>query len=178
MTFVVRADAAAATSVERTIRAEMKALDPSLPLANFRMMQSLIASAVARPRFSALLFGAFAAIALGLTAIGLYGIVAYATARRTREIGVRIALGASARDVLVLVLRQGMLPALIGLAIGMGGALALTRLLTSQLYEVRPTDPATFLAVAMLLLLVALAACCIPARRAVRIDPMMALRCE
>jgi putative ABC transport system permease protein len=162
--------------MERAIRAELKSVDPALPLANFRTMESLVDNAVARPRFSAFLFSVFAAIALLLTAIGLYGVVAYATARRTREIGIRIALGASGRSVLALVIRKGMLPALLGLGLGLAGAVALTRFLASQLYEVNATDPLTFLGVAALLLLVALAACYLPARRATRIDPMTALR--
>jgi predicted permease len=178
MTFVVRADAAPAASLERAIRAEMKSLDPALPPANFRTIESLVSNAVARPRFSAVLLGLFAATALVLTAIGLYGVVAHATAQRTREIGIRIALGAGGRNVLALVIRQGMWPALLGLAIGLAGALALTRLLTNQLYEVKPTDPLTFVTAAAVLLLVALAACYVPARRATRIDPMTALRYE
>jgi putative ABC transport system permease protein len=176
MTFIVRTDAASAAAMERAIRAELKSVDPALPLANFRTMESLVDNAVARPRFSAFLFSVFAAIALLLTAIGLYGVVAYATARRTREIGIRIALGASGRSVLALVIRKGMLPALLGLGLGLAGAVALTRFLASQLYEVNATDPLTFLGVAALLLLVALAACYLPARRATRIDPMTALR--
>jgi putative ABC transport system permease protein len=178
MTFVVRADAAPAASVERAIRAELKSLDPALPPANFRTMESLVGNAVARPRFSAILLGLFATTALVLTAIGLYGVVAYTTAQRTREIGIRLALGASGHSVLALVIREGMWPSLIGLAFGMAGALALTRLLASQLHEVKPTDPATFFGLAAILLLVALAACYLPARRATKIDPMTALRYE
>jgi putative ABC transport system permease protein len=178
VTFVVRADLAPAASVERAIRAEMKSLDPALPPANFRAMESLVGNAVARPRFSAVLLGLFAITALVLTAIGLYGVVAYSTAQRSREIGIRMALGASRQNVLALVIRQGMWPSLLGLAIGMAGALALTRLLTNQLYEVKATDPMTFFSVAAILLLVTLTACCLPARRATRIDPMTALRCE
>jgi putative ABC transport system permease protein len=178
MTFIVRAETMPTGSLERAIRPEMKSLDPALPLANFRTMESLLANAVARPRFSTFLIGLFATTALLLTAVGLYGVVAYATTQRTREIGIRIALGASGRNVLALVIRQGMLPALIGLAIGLPGALALTRLLANQLYEVKATDPLTFLCVTAVLLLVALAACFLPARRAAKVDPMEALRCE
>jgi len=178
MTVVVRAQAMPAASLEGVIRAEMKSLDPGLPLGNFRTMESLVANAIARPRFSTFLLSLFATTALLLTAVGLYGVVAYATTQRTREIGIRIALGASGRNVLALVIRQGMLPARIGLAIGVVGALALTRLLANQLYEVKPTDPLTFLFVITVLLLVALAACYMPARRAAKVDPMEALRCE
>ena len=178
MNLIVRAETMPPASLERAIRAEMKSLDPALPLANFRTMESLLANAVARPRFSTFLLGLFATTALLLTAVGLYGVVAYATTQRTREIGIRIALGASGRNVLALVIRQGMLPALIGLAIGLAGALALTRLLANQLYEVKATDPLTFLCVTAVLLLVALAACFLPARRAAKVDPIIALRYE
>jgi putative ABC transport system permease protein len=178
MTVVVRVDAASPASLERAIRAEMKSLDPGVPVANFRLMQRLMSDAVARPRFSAFLFAVFAAIALVLTTIGIYGVAACATARRAREIGIRMALGATRWNVLRLVLQRGMPPALIGLCAGLAGALALTRVLESQLYEIRATDPLTFLSAAVLLILVALAACCIPARRAARIDPASALRCE
>ena len=176
MTLVVRAETMPAASLERAIRHEMKSLDPALPLANFRTMESLVANAVARPRFNTFLLGLFAATALLLTAVGLYGVVAYATSQRTREIGIRIALGARGRNVLALVIRQGMLPALIGLAAGVAGALALTRLLANQLYEVKATDPLTFLGVTAVLLLVALAACFLPARRAAKTDPTVVLR--
>jgi putative ABC transport system permease protein len=178
MTMVVRVATGTPVSAQRAIRDTVKLLDPSVPLANFRTMTSLIDNAVARPRFSALLLGLFAATALVLTAIGLYGVVAYTAAQRTREIGIRIALGASAGSVLGLVVRQGMMPALIGLVAGAGGALALTRVLANQLYEVRATDPVTFAGVAVLLVVVALAACYLPARRAAKINPMIALRYE
>ena len=178
MTLIVRAETMPGASLVRAIRAEMKSLDPALPLANLRTMESLVANAIARPRFSTFLLGLFATTALALTLVGLYGVVAYAVNQRTREIGIRIALGAGQRRILALIVGQGMFPALLGLAIGVAGALALTRLLANQLYEVKPTDPLTFLAVITVLLLLALAACFIPARRAAKVDPMEALRYE
>ena len=178
LTFVVRSDAAVATAPRRAIRSEMKSLDAALPVANYRTMERVVADAVARPRLSTVLFGLFALTALLLTVVGLYGVVAYAASQRFREIGIRIALGAQARQVLFLVIRQGMLPALIGLVLGMAGAVALTRLLTNQLYEVKSTDPLTYCAVAGGLRLITLVAGWVPARRAAGLDPLAALRCE
>jgi putative ABC transport system permease protein len=179
MTFVLRSQAAGTpAALEQSLRNTLKLLDPSLPLANLRTMESLIGDALARPRFGTILLGLFAFTALLLTVIGLYGVLAYATGRRTREIGVRIALGASKASVLALIIRQGMLPALAGLGIGIVGALGLTRVLASQLYEIRPTDPATYLGVMAILVTVALAACYLPARRAAKVDPMVALRSD
>jgi putative ABC transport system permease protein len=178
MTFIIAADALPGKALEGMVREAMKSLDPALPAANFRTMERLVSNATARPRFSTFLLGLFAATALALTAVGLYGGVAYAVNQRTREIGIRIALGAGRRRILALIVRQGMLPALFGLAIGVVGAFALTRLLANQLYEVKPTDPLTFLAVITFLLLVAFVACLIPARRAAKVDPMGALRYE
>jgi putative ABC transport system permease protein len=141
-------------------------------------MPQLVTNAAARPRFSTLLLGLFAAASLLLTIVGLYGVVAYGVNQRTREIGIRMALGAQQTNVLVLVIRQGMQPALIGLGIGIAGAFALMRLLASQLYEIKPTDPATFTIVAFVILFVSLVACYIPARRAAKIQPMIALHYE
>jgi ABC-type antimicrobial peptide transport system permease subunit len=124
------------------------------------------------------LLGIFAGVALALAVIGLYGVLAYAVTQRTREIGIRMALGARRRDVLRLVLRQGMNLALIGAALGVLGALGLTRWLTTLLYEIKPTDPLTLLATPLLLVAVALFACWLPARRAAKVDPMEALRYE
>ena len=124
------------------------------------------------------ILGLFAALALILAVVGIYGAMAYAVNQRKHEIGIRTALGAQRRDVLRLVMRDGAKIALFGIALGMAGAFALTRLMASLLFEVKPTDPATFADVAILLALVALAACYIPARRAMRVDPMVALRYE
>jgi putative ABC transport system permease protein len=125
-----------------------------------------------------LLLGAFAGLALLLAVVGIYSVMSYSVSRRTNEIGIRVALGASRGDVLLLVVRQAMLLALIGSAIGIAGALSLSRLMASQLYGVRPTDPITFVTVAALLMLVSLAASYLPARRAMRIEPTAALRYE
>jgi putative ABC transport system permease protein len=141
-------------------------------------MDRVVAEANAQPRFEMLLLTIFAAVALVLAAVGIYGVISYSASRRTHEIGVRMSLGASRGDVLVLIVRQGMWLSLAGSVTGIAGALLLSRLMTRLLYGVRPTDPATFLAVAMGLGLVAMLACYIPARRAMRIDPMAALRCE
>jgi putative ABC transport system permease protein len=178
MSFVVRANAGPAAFLERPLRAQMKSIDPALPLANFRTMDDLITNAMARPRFSTALLILFAATALLLTAVGLYGVVAYATTQRTREIGIRVALGANNRNVLGLIIGQGMLPALAGLAIGLAGAFSLTRFLTNQLFEIKATDPLMFLAATSFLLIVVLAACSLPARRATKINPVVALRYE
>ncbi|HEX5483832.1 MAG TPA: ABC transporter permease [Terriglobia bacterium] len=145
---------------------------------NIKTLDELLAGSVAQPRFVTLLLGAFAALALLLAAVGLYGLIAYSVARRTHEIGIRMALGAQKRDVLRLVVGQGMILTLIGVGIGIIGALGLTRFLSSLLYGVKPTDPVTFVAVSLILTAVALLACYIPARRAMKIDPMEALRYE
>jgi len=176
MAMVVRADAAALPSLRGAIRQEFNQLDAAQPIANFRTMPELVAKAVARPRFISLLLGLFAAAALMLTVVGLYGVVAYGVNQRTREIGVRVALGAQRQDVLALVIGQGMRPAFVGVGIGMVSAFALMRLLNNQLYEIKPTDPATFSIVALGLLFVSLAACYLPARRATKVDPLTALR--
>jgi putative ABC transport system permease protein len=178
MAMVVRADAAALPSLRGAIQQEFKRLDAAQPIANFRTMPEMVAKAVARPRFITLLLGLFAAAALMLTVVGLYGVVAYGVNQRTREIGIRMALGAQRETVLALVIGQGMRPAFVGVAIGMVSAFGLMRLLAGQLYEIKATDPATFGIVALGLALVSLAACYIPARRAAKIDPIVALHNE
>ena len=163
-------------SLESTLRREMKLIDPTLPVANFRTIEVLVSNALAKPRFSSFLMGLFAILALLLTMVGLYGVVAYTVSQRMRELGIRLALGARRWGVVRLVVVQGMRPALAGLVIGVAGALGLTRLLGAQLFEIKPTDPATFIGVSLVILAVTLLACWLPARRAARLDPMVVLR--
>jgi len=151
-------------------------LDPDLPVSRVRPMREVYAATLARRQFSLSVASLFAALALALASIGLYGVTSYAIAQRTHELGVRIALGAQPKDVLQVVLAQGVRLALIGLALGCGAALALTHLMAGLLYGVGARDPITFLAVAALLLVVVLLASFVPARRAMRIDPTTALR--
>jgi ABC-type antimicrobial peptide transport system permease subunit len=141
-------------------------------------MNQVIAESVAQRRFTMGLLAIFAFSALGLAALGLYGVISYAVTQRTREIGLRMALGGRRLDVLGLVVGQGMKMAMVGALAGMLASLALTRLIKGLLYGVSASDPPTFIAVALLLTLVALVACWIPARRATKVDPMVALRCE
>jgi putative ABC transport system permease protein len=157
---------------------EARALDPNLPLSELKTLEDRLGDAMWRTRVSAWLLSAFAGLALLLTTIGVFGVMSQSVAQRTSEIGVRMALGAQTRDVLELVLGRAMVVTGAGLVIGLAAALALTRLLTAFLYEVRPSDPATFITVAVLLGGVAMAACYLPARRATRIDAVSALRTE
>lgn len=153
-------------------------IDPMLPVAKVMTMDELLAGSVAPRRYSAILTGIFAVLALLLAAVGIYGVMSYMVGRRTSEIGIRMALGAQPRDVLRLVVAHGVKLALIGVALGICGSLALARLISSLLFGVRATDPVTFGAVVVLLTSVAIAACYIPARRAMKVDPMVALRYE
>ncbi len=160
------------------LRNRIRTVDPYAPIVRVRTLEETVGEAVAQPRFYTLLLTIFSAIALLLAVIGLYGVMSYAVSQRTHEIGIRMAVGAQPGDVLRLFLRQGIALVGIGLALGLGGALALTRVLTSLLFDVRETDPLTFASVALLLAGVALLACWIPARRAAKVDPMIALRHE
>ena len=159
-------------------RRELKALDPTLPIYNVMTMEERAGAALTRPRFATTLLGAFAAMALVLAAVGLYGVMAFSVAQRTREIGLRMALGANAPMVLRSVLLQGLALAGVGVGIGLAGAVALQRVVAGMLYGVQPTDPATMLGVSLLMGAAAVLAAAIPARRATRVDPMTALRSE
>jgi putative ABC transport system permease protein len=165
-------------SLAAAVRRETQAIDPDQPVAAIRAMDQVLSESVATPRYRTWLLGLFAIVALALAGLGIYGVIAYTTAQRTREFGVRIAIGAQSRDVLKLVIGQGIKLAFAGAIIGLGAALALTRLLRALLFNVSATDPLTFATVALLLMVVALAACWIPARRATKMDPMVALRDE
>jgi putative ABC transport system permease protein len=165
-------------TMAQSVRNAITSVNTSLQASNFRTMDQLVSDSVARPRFNTILLAAFASLALALAAVGIYGVIAYSVTQRTQEIGVRMALGARSRNVVWLVLKQGMTPAFIGALIGLGGAWGMTRLISSLLFEVSPTDPAIFAAGALLLMMIAMLACYIPARRATKVDPMIALRCE
>jgi ABC-type antimicrobial peptide transport system, permease component len=160
------------------IQRQVKAMNPDLPIINMQTMTEVISDSIWQPRLYAILFGVFAAVALALASVGLYGVMAYSVSERSREIGIRIALGAQRRDVLKLVVAQGLTLTLIGIGIGLAAALALTRLMRSLLFEVSVTDPLTFAGLAALLSVVALLACYLPARRATKVDPMVSLKCE
>ena len=161
-----------------SINREVSAMDQELPVFSVKTMEEYISASVAAPRFNTTLLSIFAAVALVLTIIGLYGVMSYSVAQRTNEIGIRMALGAQTRDVLKLIVKQGVTLVLIGLVLGMCGALALTRLLATLLFGVTTKDPATFIAIAALLSFVALLACYVPAWRATKVDPLEALRYE
>ena len=160
------------------VRQQVWAIDANMPVVDVMSMEQRLAESVAPRRFQMLLFGAFAVVALALAAVGVYGVISHSVSRRTHEIGVRMALGAQPRDVLLMVIRQGITLALAGVAIGLAIALALTRMMAGLLFKVEATDPATFALITLLLVFVALISCYIPARRATKVDPLVALRTE
>jgi len=160
------------------VRREIKAIEPDFRLFHVMTMEQLLADSYAPRRFQTWLFGLFAAVALVIATVGIYGVISYAASQRTHEIGIRMALGAQASDVLRMVVSQGMRLALIGVAMGLAAALILTRVMKNLLFNVSATDPATFALIALLLVVVALIASYIPARRAAKVDPMVALRHE
>jgi putative ABC transport system permease protein len=177
MTLVIRTRVPVAALVE-DVKKQVWSLDSQVPVSDIQSMDDLLAVSVAQERFNVLLIGTFAALAVALAAVGIYGMVAYRVNQRTHEIGVYMALGAQHRDVLRLVMKDGVKLGLVGIVLGLVGAIALTRVMVSVLFEVKPTDPATLIGVALLLAVVAMLACYIPARRAMTIHPMTALRRE
>jgi ABC-type antimicrobial peptide transport system permease subunit len=166
------------TGYAAAMTSQVQALDKNQPVAYVKTMESYLTESLAQRRFNMLLLGVFAALALLLASIGIYGVIAYMVTQRRHELGIRVALGAGAMDILKLVLRHAMQMTFIGIAIGLACAFMLTRFMGSLLYRIGATDPLTFIGLAALLTLVALAATLIPARRAMKVDPMTALRYE
>ncbi|MEP6706890.1 MAG: ABC transporter permease [Pyrinomonadaceae bacterium] len=177
MSVVVRT-ASNPLSLAAPVKSQIQAIDKDLPIDDAKTMQQLLAESISGRRFNMMLLTVFAVVALVLAIVGIYGVMSYTVTQRTHEIGIRVAVGAQPRDVFRMVIGQGMMLAMIGVALGLVGAFGLTRLMTSMLFGVEPTDPATFVSIAGLLTGVALLACYIPGRRATKIDPLVALRYE
>ena len=165
-------------SLAATARAQVHAVDQNIPVTNIRTMDEIFSASVEQQRFSMLLVGVFGALAVALAAIGIYGVMGYTVTQRKHEIAVRMALGARTNQVLKLILKDGLVLAALGVVIGLVGAFALTRLMSTLLFEVKPTDAQTFITVSAILIFVALLACFVPARRATKVDPLVALRYE
>ncbi|HSD46427.1 MAG TPA: ABC transporter permease [Pyrinomonadaceae bacterium] len=178
LNLMIRSDAQDASHLVQAARAQVKAFDPNQIIWRTQTLEDLLSTSVAPRRFNMLLLGVFAGVALVLAAVGLYGVMSYSVSWRTHEIGIRMALGAERADVLRLVVRQGMTMTLIGLALGLVGAFLLSRVIAGLLYGVSAKDPLTFAGVSIVLLVVALLACLLPARRATRVNPIVALRTE
>jgi putative ABC transport system permease protein len=178
MTIVARTSVSNPTAITSAVRRELAAVDRNIPLVRVRIFDEYLARALARPRFNALLLSIFAGTALLLTAIGIYGVMAYSVSQRTNEIGIRIALGAGKNSIFRLVVGQAMAIVAISLMVGLLGALAATRLLNSLLFGIGAADPLTFFAIMLLVSAVAFLAAWLPARRAMRVDPIIALRAE
>jgi putative ABC transport system permease protein len=177
MRFAIRT-AASPVSIAAALRAGIRALDPNLPVAEMRLMDEVISGTMAPRRFNMILLSTFAGLALALTIVGVYGVIACTVAQRTHEIGLRMALGAQRHDVLRGVLKQGALLAAIGVSLGVAGAFLVTRLMSSLLFGVEPTDAITFAAAVAILFAVAMLASYVPARRAAKVNPLEALRSE
>ena len=178
LNLVVRSAGPDASELTPAVRASVKAFDPKQIIWRTQTVEDLLRTSVAPRKFNMFLLGIFAGVALVLAAVGLYGVMSYSVSWRTQEIGIRMALGAKRSDVLRMVVRQGMMMALIGVALGLVGAFSMSRVLVGLLYGVSPTDPLTFTGVSIVLMAVALLACLVPARRATRVDPIIALRTE
>jgi putative ABC transport system permease protein len=163
-------------TVVSALRSQVLTIDKELPLFDVATMDNLLEAETVDQRFESATVGLFAALALLLAGVGIFGVISYMVSQRTNEIGIRMALGAQRSDVLRMVIRNGMFMTAAGVAVGLVGALALTRLMRNLLFQITPTDPITYSAVTIILVIVALLACCIPARRAMRVDPMAALR--
>jgi putative ABC transport system permease protein len=177
MTFVVRTDGDP-NAIAPALQREIRTLDPNQPVSDVRTMDQVMAETLSRARFNTLMLALFAGLATLLSAVGIFGVMNYSVALRTREIGLRVAIGAQPRQVLVLILRQGLLLTIVGVVIGLLAAVALTRLLSGLLFGVAAVDPPTFASISILLIAVSLVACYLPARRAMKIDPLLALRSE
>jgi putative ABC transport system permease protein len=175
---VIRTASGDPTRLKKDVQQAIWEVDKDLPVSSAETLEHHLANLIAEPRLYTLLLAVFGAVALVLASVGIYGVISYSVTERTHEIGVRMALGADARKVVGLIVRQGLMLALIGVALGLGAAVALTRVMSTLLYGIGATDPATFVAVSTLLIGVALGACFVPARRATRVDPMVALRHE
>jgi putative ABC transport system permease protein len=167
-----------AGTMSGTIKSIVSSVDPAVPILGIETMDEVLSRSIAEPRTYAMLLGIFALLAVSLAAVGLYGVISYSVTERTHEMGIRMALGAERSQVLRLVIKQGLSLSAVGIAIGIAGAIAATRLLTSLVATVQPGDPLTLAAIVLFLLAVATAACTVPALRAMRVDPMSALRYE
>jgi putative ABC transport system permease protein len=176
-TFVIRTSGDPLQAVTAT-RSQIQSLDSEQAVASMETMEDIVSRSLAGWRFNMVIFATFAVIAILLASVGIYSVIAYSVSQRTHEIGVRMALGAMQHSLMTMVLRQGMVLALVGICIGLGASFALTRIMSHMLFDVSPTDVTIFIAGAMLSLVVAPAACLIPARRATRVNPLMALREE
>jgi putative ABC transport system permease protein len=177
LTLVVRTKSSP-TSMADSLRSELLNMDRSLPVYAMKPMTEHLSDSLSRRRFNLVLLSVFAAVALLLAAVGIYGVISYSVSQRTHEIGIRVAIGARSTEILRLIVGQAMLLTLLGITIGLGAAVALTRLMETLLFDVSTTDPLTFAVISVVLAAVALAACFVPALRATRVDPMIALRYE
>ncbi|MDQ2867494.1 MAG: FtsX-like permease family protein [Verrucomicrobiota bacterium] len=178
MSLVVRTAVSDPGALAPSLRRELALVDPNLPLTNVRVFDEYISRSLARPRFNALLLSIFAGVALLLTAIGIYGVMAYSVAQRTNEIGIRIALGAAHASIFRLIVGQAMLLVGVSVALGVAGSFAATRLLNSMLFGIGAWDPLTFALIVLLVIAIAFLASWLPARRATRVDPVVALRAD